>query len=89
MALFQEKKLLAWNNEQVLAIVDRLWNVCGQMGVEHYWPVDLGQSLLFLLFTQFGQVEVFFFFLRAFRNAAMRLTKQVNQQESTFAWAEQ
>ena len=42
MALFQEKKLLAWNNEQVLAIVDHLWNVCGQMGVEHYWPVDLG-----------------------------------------------
>ena len=23
-----------WNNEQIPAIIDRLWNVCGQMGVE-------------------------------------------------------
>ena len=32
----------SWHNEQIPAIIDHLWNVCGQMGVERYWPADLG-----------------------------------------------
>ena len=44
---------------------------------------------LFYFYFLHNLVKSRFIFLRAFRNAAMRLTKQVNQQESTFAWAEQ
>ena len=25
-----------WNNEQIPAIIDRLWNVCRQMGFERF-----------------------------------------------------
>ena len=28
----------SWNNEQIPAIIDRLWNVCGQM--------DVGSSII-------------------------------------------
>ena len=27
---------------EMLAIIDRLWNVCGQMGAALYWPAVLG-----------------------------------------------